>query len=175
MAKVLGIKKAKISVQKKLTSVSKDDRLLDEIGEFAVERIKFFARKGTPLRINGSIGRFPPLKDVTLAIRTILAKYNLTHPAFQNDIPNVTFTGQLVDHVKYEKKDGYIDIFIEGTRRPILDKFRKPIVNQELKSEKIYEDLLRLNPKYSFLGMDFTGKDRIKKIIERNLRRLLKK
>jgi hypothetical protein len=169
-----------IEVKKKLLAVAKDQKTLKEIAEFSVKRIKQFARSGNPLR-DGKKSKFPPLSEVTPAIRKRLAKYNATHATYgkSGKKKNVTITGQLVEAVKYKLKRNVINVFIKGRRRKYRGKKGQVLKNadgsaQHGNSSAVYKDLVELDPHYKFLGMDKLGEKRIRNIIKRNLRRLLK-
>ena len=164
-----------IKVRKKFIAITKDKKLLNEIGEESVKRVKQFARRGKPLR-DGAQRKFPKLSDATVAIRKFIAKYNATHPTYgaNGKRKNVTITGQLVEAVQFTIKKNVVKLFIKGRRQKYRNSKGQVIKGQESDSAKVYKNLIKLNDDYRFLGMDEKGEKRIKQIIKRNLRRLLK-
>lgn len=72
--------------------------LKQEVGEFAVERIKYQARIGKPLNSDGT---FPLLRDATIMNRIRLAKYNKVHPTYEDGFSNLTLTGELLESLNW--------------------------------------------------------------------------
>ncbi|MFO0447764.1 MAG: hypothetical protein ACK52I_03580 [Pseudomonadota bacterium] len=89
--------KIEADVKKSVEDILAGDALKTEIGEFAVQRVKFEARKGTPLSASG----FPPLADSTIKNRRYLAKHNNVHPTYKDTRSNLTITGQFLDSLTY--------------------------------------------------------------------------
>lgn len=85
-----------------------------EVAEFLVTRIRAEARRGRPLNDDRT---FPPLRSVTKIIREELAQQNRTHPTFKLERSNITFTGQLVDSLRYILDSTKIIIEVPNTRR----------------------------------------------------------
>lgn len=71
-----------------------DSALKAEVGQFAVERVKYQARVGSPFNSNDS---FPGLKASTIRNRKYLAKNNPPHPTFDPEFSNLTITGEFLD------------------------------------------------------------------------------
>jgi len=173
--KIKGIRKLQIAVKKKFLTIQKDKKMLKEIAEFSVDRIKAFARSSKPMR-EGKKDRFPTVKPGTANSRKRVAKYNNTHSTYKQSGKgkNLTITGQLIEATKFKIKGSIINIFVKGRRTLYRGKDGKPYKNQERDSGKIYDKLTRRDRDYAFLGMDEAGEKRIRNIIKRNLRRLLK-
>ena len=112
--------KGKISavVNKQLSSIIDTDELAEVVGRPLIERIKFEAKRGTPLNNAGS---FKPLAKSTIENRIELAKYNKTATVYKENRSNLSFTGQLLDSLQFRriKSDGKslkILVFFGGDR-----------------------------------------------------------
>lgn len=112
--------KGKISsvVSKQLSSIIDTDELAEVVGRPLIERIKFEAKRGTPLNDAGS---FKPLAQSTIQNRKYLAKYNKTATVYKENRSNLSFTGQLLDSLQFRriKSDGKslkILVFFGGDR-----------------------------------------------------------
>jgi len=173
--KIRGIRKLEISVKKKFIAIQKDKKMLKEIAQFSIDRIKAFARSSKPMR-EGKKDKFPTVRPGTARSRKEIAASNPTHSTYKSSGKgkNLTITGQLIEATKFKIKGSIIKIFVEGRRTLYRNKQGKVIKNQEKNSEKIYDKLTRRVRNYAFLGMDEKGEARIRNIIKRNLRRLLR-
>ncbi len=69
-----------------------------EVGDFAVERIKYQARIGAPFN---NTGAFPNLADSTIKHRGYLAKYNPPHSTYGQDFSNLTLTGEFLESLTW--------------------------------------------------------------------------
>lgn len=124
-------------IQRQITSevnkVLERNDLKDELGKFAVERIRFQARIGQPLNDNGEI---PLLKESTILQREYLAKYNRTHPVFEPGLGNMTFTGQLLNGLGFEKMKRGFRFVWKRVRKPYNtgpnSKQKGPLTNERL-------------------------------------------
>lgn len=96
--------------------VRRNPQMNKEIGEFLVKRIKAETRRKKPFNKTRS---FPSLKTSTIRGRTRLAKLNKTHITFGPDRSNLTFTGQLIEGIKFTIKKTIITIATSGKRKTI--------------------------------------------------------
>lgn len=99
---------------KKFDRLTESKRLLDEVGEATVDRIRFEARRGKPLN---SSRRFPRLKDLTVQTRKRLEKFNSTHPSYAAGKSNTTFSGQLLDALEFDIRGGAVIVEVEDSKR----------------------------------------------------------
>ena len=133
------------SIRRKLDEVRDEDQLKTEIGLFLTERIRFQARVGKPLNDDG---RFPPLKDKntskgglpsTVERREYLSRFNKTDSTFASRRSNLTFTGQLLDGLAFNRVKNGIDLLFKGKRKPYRtgpkSRERNPLSNAELDVE----------------------------------------
>jgi phosphoribosylpyrophosphate synthetase len=89
--------------------------MLDEVGEFISDRVRYQARVSKPYSARGD---FPELKDSTIKNRKYLAKHNATHDTYQAERSNLTITGQLLDSIKHTITGvGKILIGVTGTHQ----------------------------------------------------------
>lgn len=176
---VKNLKRLEARVKKQFLKVTKDKKMLKEIGIFSVERIKLFARRGSPMRKTRRKGRFPKLADATPKMKRELAKNNpgLTHPAFGKSgrERNITQTGQLLDALKFKVRKNVIQLFVKGKRKLLRDSKGNVIKDQAKTSQKVYDELLKRNVRYNIMNINPQGIKRINQIIKRNLRRILKR
>jgi hypothetical protein len=95
-----------------------EDGLSIEVGEIVQERIRFSARRGKPLNDSGS---FKPLAPSTVENRQDLSGYNSTIDVYSPARSNLSFTGQLLNSIRYRKAkaQGFlIEILFSGDRNP---------------------------------------------------------
>jgi phage gpG-like protein len=105
------------SIKKRLKDAL-DKTLLKEIGQEVVQDIQINARRGYGVK-DGKQIKLDPLKDSTIKHRDYLDRAgNATARPFKDDFSNLSVSGQLIDSVKYEVKDGSIEIGASGTREP---------------------------------------------------------
>lgn len=118
-----------VEIEKKLrdsaAQILSGGDLKEEVGDFAVERIKYQARIGEPYNSSGS---FPELKDSTRKNRRYLAKYNPTHPVFDVDFSNLTITGDLLESLTWvDEGDCLLKLQFEGEHSAYLGKRGQPV------------------------------------------------
>lgn len=83
-----------------------------EIGDYAVEAIKYQARVGSPYNSTGS---FPSLADSTVKQRRYLAKYNQPHATYGEDFSNLTLTGEFLESLTWlDQGDTLLAIAFQG-------------------------------------------------------------
>lgn len=107
--------KLQADIIKRIDKVIDADPLKKDIGIFATTRLRFEARKGTPLNDERN---FPPLKPITIDNREYLARFNRTHPAFNEARSNVTLTGQLLNALGFQVISRGVELLFIGERRP---------------------------------------------------------
>lgn len=141
----------------------------DEIGEFAADRIQKETWKGKSLVTESKL---PSLKKSTKIQRKHRSKMPVNkggfqpHRFFKPDKSNVTQTGQMIESVKYKiNNDGDIEIAPSGSRSKSLGGGDEFSTNRELAA-----DLQKRG--FKFLGLDKRGRQRIRQILIREIRRL---
>lgn len=147
-------------------------KLFDDIGQFQIDRIKSFSRLGKSL-VTGS--QFKPLSDGYVNYRKNFKKANPGNVGklFGPAKSNITFTGQLLESLRYISDFGKftVKVFVPATKRKPLPSTRPdkpPIVDDKTNLEVAKE--LSDNGR-EFMGMDTTGKQRIRNMIRSELRR----
>jgi len=160
--------KVRIFFDKKLT----DKRLMKDIGGFSAQRIQTETRKGKSL-VTGK--RLKKIKPITKTLRDILSRYNRVARAFVANKSQLTFSGQLLDSIKFtaDATKNQADIFPSGSRRK-LQKPLKGLKGKEITNNvDLFKDLRARG--FEFLGLDKRAIAQIKKIILRDIRRKLRK
>lgn len=108
--------------------------MLNEVGEFAADRVRYQARVSKPFNSNGSL---PQLKESTVKSRRYIAKHNKTHDTYEESRSNLTITGQLLDSIVHTIVGiGKIQIGLSGMHKGYLSgtgKRGKDIKNETLK------------------------------------------
>lgn len=99
--------------RKKFEVVLNNKDFLNEVGEFAADRIRYQARVTKPLN---SSGDFPDLKESSVKSRRYLAQHNAVDETFAAERSNLTITGQLLNSLKHVVKGAGL-IAIEFTGR----------------------------------------------------------
>ncbi len=108
--------------------------LKKEVGEFAVERIKYQARVGKPLN---TFNFFPTLAPSSVSHRRYLAKYNEPHPTFKDERSNLTITGEFLESLTwYDEGDTLLRLGFQGMHKAYKgakgQRISKPIMNATL-------------------------------------------
>lgn len=109
-----------VAIEKRLredaNQVLAGSALKQEVGDFAVERIKYQARTGKPYNSDGT---FPNLKDSTIKNREYLAKYNPPHATYASDFSNLTLTGELLESLNWsDEGDTLLKLSFDGNHTP---------------------------------------------------------
>lgn len=112
--KINGIAELEADIRSTFKKVRESQQMLKEVGEFTSARIKAEARRGKPL--NGTRS-FPPLKETSVIIRESLSRTNETHITYKAGRSNLTFTGQLIDAIRYMVTGTKVSIDIEDSAR----------------------------------------------------------
>lgn len=147
--------------------------LKQEIGEFAVERLKYQARTGAPFNVDKSL---PLLKESTIRNRMYLAKYNTTQATFEDGLSNLTITGQLLDSLTWEDiGDTLLSLKFVGVH-PAYNGRNGPIKSKLVDNAKLVEYLAAKGFKVfdSSLATNKQFISRIKTICLRYIRRGLR-
>lgn len=159
------------AVEKRLNKIKDDiksDALKDDIGKESVRYIKGKTRSGTNLETGK---KHAPLKDSSIRARQYLDDFNSTDNTYSPKRSNVTFSGQLVESMKFEKVARGVNIlFPSDIRKPYKTANKS---GKAYSNKKIYEYLVEQGR--GFLGIDDTLKKNITSIIRRFLRRSLRK
>jgi hypothetical protein len=108
--------------------------LKKEVGDFAVERVKYQARISKPTNVTGA---FPDLKPSTIKNRFYLATYNKVHPTFEDERSNLTITGEFLDSLTWlDKGDTLLQLAFTGMHKPYVgakgQRISKTIMNETL-------------------------------------------
>lgn len=102
-------------VVRRINGVIDSEGLKQEIGLFSTDRIRFQARTGKPLNDTKS---FPSLAERTKIRREYLARFNNTDATFEAGRSNITFTGQFLDSLSFERLRRGIRLLFKGGHKP---------------------------------------------------------
>lgn len=146
---------------KKLLKV--DEKTLQDIGDFAADRIRSFGRLGKSLT-SGSPQSFKKLADSTVKSRESFARNNPVGDFFSPRKSNVTQTGQYLESLegKVTKSTQSVTVEPTGTRD-----------DGDLTNKKVGEYLAEGGR--PTIGLDATAKLRIVEIFDRAIRNNLRK
>lgn len=169
-AKVLNIEKIQSSLRIMLDKFVSSKKVLDQIGEFSRDRIYSFAKSGKSL-FGDDPKKFMSLSRGYINYRKKLEQTSQMGDLFSPSRSNLTLTGQMLDALKYKIKSGsaMVEVFVEASARndtPQLTK--RPKKGPRLNNAQVAESLAKRGRK--FIGMDRLGRDRIKKLIIKELR-----
>lgn len=145
----------------------------EEIAEFSVDRMKRMARSGKSISMQAS---FPGLKEATISFRKSLAKYNKTHSLFKASRSNLTIVGELIDSLKYKITGQKIEIKPTGTHKPYNTRPGKKRGGWDSAKSVANIDIAKrlADQGRVFVGLDSVAKDRIKRIIDKHIKRISK-
>lgn len=122
---------------KDINEILSTKEMLDEVGEFLIDRIKYQARIGRPFSVTKT---FPLLKESTIFKRMSVARYNNTPPYYEEGLSNVTLTGALLDSLVHIIDGvGKLKIFLDG-KHPGYQK-KSGGRTRQIKNQKIKEYL----------------------------------
>ena len=164
---------------KRLKDVTKDKKLLQEIGEFSVDRIQRTTRSGKDVD-----GRpLAPLASSTIGQRKYLEEFNNTHENYRNRRANLTFTGELSDALRFRISGNKINFSFIGTHKKYkTGKTRKRkgskskrITNAELAEVMQDGDSSKNRPARPFIGLNEKSIERIKRMVSKAFRNLRRK
>lgn len=184
MAKVRikGVDKVLKNIRKTFEEVSTSKKLLSQIGNFTVDRIKSFARSGKTIA-QGRPKSLPRLSESYIQQRMGAVKFRTidgrvipfpepderlknVDPEFfdpNRKISNLTFSGQLMRSLiaRIERDELFIEL--------------KESRDDGIKNSKIVEFLKKLDSDYDFIGLDDKGKERVRRFVLDEVRRQIKK
>ena len=164
---------------KKAINAALDRQLLDDIGSQIVEMNQKLIRSGeNPYSKSSQYDRtkFNPLSDSWKKRRKELAKFNQTGLGYGPNKSNVTFTGQLVNSIFYRSNSISKIIYIalrDSKRQPYLGVKGKPLGKQGLTNNQLGKYMAKKG--LIFLGLTVQMKQRAKEMLERKLRKLLRR
>lgn len=160
MAKVKGEEQAVAAIKAQIQAALSNDKILKEMGEVIVLNTKATARKG---KNPTTLEKYPPLKASTIKSRMYREKSVATSEFYRAKRSNMTFTGQLIDSIKFEivRAGNRLRLFIKasGSRND------SKLTNAQL--EKIHRDSRPV------LGISNKVVDILANILKRHLRRAL--
>lgn len=157
------------NIRNAFNKVIKSDQMMREIGTLVVTDVQEQTKKGKSIP-SGS--KLKPLTSKWKERRKELAKHNSTDADYSPEKSNLTFTGQLLNSIKFIiPKPGSIKIFFQGTHEPYATKNGKgssrPVANQDI------ADGQALKQGRPFVGVRPTIERRIGRIIRTYLKRAL--
>jgi hypothetical protein len=174
--KIKGISQIEKKYRETFKKVKSSKPMLNEVGQFTVTTIAQSARRRKPLN---SQGVFKNIKESTKRRRKSDAKYNKTHPTFSPNRSNLTFSGQLIDALRFQIK-GIANIVVDvagSLRSPRRDKKGRPI-DDDLQTNQAVDADLRSRGFFLFTqkGLDDNEKYklRINNILKKYVRRAIK-
>jgi hypothetical protein len=144
--------------------------MLDEVGEFVSDRVRYQARIGKPISADGFK---TPLEDSTIRNRKYLARYNSTHETYNPERSNLTLTGQLLDSIKHTITGiGKLEIDVSGKHTGYKTKtgHTDPIDMKELKGHLKKKEFVIFD---KLINDNKTIVSRTKTIVLRYIRRAL--
>ena len=168
--RVKGIDEAIRRTKLKITAGIQSEGLLKDIGEFLVKNIKGSARTGKETE---SQKGFDDLEKSTIKNRDYLSRYNKTSSFYRRDKSNLTFSGQLLDSLKYKTnlRKGTVTVAPSGTRSPYRRKDGKAIKGQANTNTEVARHVSGSRP---FMGTSKEMKQSILVLVRRELRRRLR-
>jgi len=169
--KIKGLNKVEIQVKKRLEDLLKDTTMLNEVGETTAKMIVNNARSGSVFK-NDKKEKIKKLKNISIAHRKYLAKYNSTSDVYSASRSNLSFTGQFLKSIKHTVKRGLIIIEPTGSRTGY--KTGPKTKDSNPPSNKQLAKFLADNGREIFGGLDKIGIKRLKTLIIRFLRRKLR-
>jgi hypothetical protein len=164
---IKGLDKVQKDFQDFLNQAKKSPTILNDVGEQTVRYIR------GSVRARREDYKVENLKAKSQALRESLAKYNVTDPTMSPRRSNLTFTGELLDNMKFRTnaKAGTVTIFFNGIHKRLLGKNGKPF--GELKTNAQIAAKLNADPKFRFLFLSDKLKTTLKNRIVAGLRRQL--
>jgi hypothetical protein len=169
-------------LEQKVNQVTKADPIKKTMGEYVIDRILGFARSGFSLIDNKK--PLPKLSSSYVEFRKGLAYYyqrdgdllrvpersnklNLVDKEFfkpNSKKSNLTFTGDLLRALSFMFTDNGVKLFFKNKRR----------IDSKEKNSNIFQYLVDKNPDYNILTLDQKGRDQLRQIIKREIRRQLR-
>ena len=171
--KVKGLKRVNTAIRKEITKASRSKEVRESVGESFVKSIRD--------RVYGAAG------VVTKRFRDYYSRSNTTHPDYNRDNINFTFTGELLDDLKNYRNvrasttKGRITYEIEHSnklhkayKRPPKKRGgrkRKPV--KRVSYKQIQEWLKKIKAKYNYFDIDAKQQKNITKAYREKLLKVL--
>ena len=152
-----------------VTTKLENKQLLESVARIAIDDIRGNAREGKPF-VEGKESSFPSLETKTEKRRKRLATVNTTDRAYSPARSNLTFTGQLLNSLKFSISGLRIKIFPSGTRSPY--NYIRGGQSKSVSNKIVAQGLAEKG--FKFLGIGEPTERKIRSEIVRTLRRLLK-
>ena len=159
---------------REINRIIKGQTLLLEIASFVRSRIYAFTKRGLSLARN----RENPDKIKALSPRYVKWRRSLSRKKakvrtgylFAPGRSNLTLTGQMLDALRQKATpaESTIEVFVENSRRREAGRYEDELTNAQV-ARKVAEN------GRPFLGLDRTGRDRIRRMVIAELRRALKR
>jgi hypothetical protein len=173
VAKVLNVEKIQSKVRFVLDKFISSKSLLEEIGKFSRERIYSFAKSGKSLFGNDDPNKIKPLSKGYINYRRKIEKVAPVGPLFSPGRSNLTFTGQMLNALIYKIKSKAVEVFVKDSPRDESPKLTdKPRKGPRLTNAQVAAKLAKEGR--PFIGMDRLGRERIKKIAIKELRKAIR-
>jgi hypothetical protein len=157
------------SIIKDVELILSSKEMMNEVGEFVAERVRYQARVSKPLNAQSSL---PKLKTSSISSRKYIAKHNQTHQTFEPSRSNLTITGQLLDSITHKIIGvGQILIDVAGKHRGYKSGTGakgKDIENKDLKEYLIQKGFVIFD---KTIETNTLIQSRIKTIVLRYIRR----
>jgi hypothetical protein len=159
------------SVIADVESIMASRPMMEEVGEFTVSRLKYQMRVSKPYNSSGTT---KDLEDSTIRNRKYLEKFNDTAETYSPERSNLTFTGQLLDSMKYIIKGvGLLEVLFDGMHRGYLSGTGRR--GKNLSNSTLYGYLVDKDKRFAVfdnsLNDNGTFKARVKSIVLRYVRR----
>jgi hypothetical protein len=186
MAKVVNVEQTKRALELAMRGTLTSNSTLHGIAKFARDRIYQFTKRGQSLAADD---RPTKLKDLSPGYKNYRKRYQewaKVGDFFDPNRSNLTLTGQLLNALIYKVTPYMITIFIENSIRRPTEKIPKKAwvkgrSTKKFRDTKPAETLTnaqvakRVADKgRPFLGLDLTGRNRVRLMIVQELRRALK-
>jgi hypothetical protein len=172
VARVLNVEKIENKLKVALNKLISSKELLDKVGEFSRERIYSFAKTGKSL-FGDTPEKFMKLSDVYMRYRAKLEKIAQMGDHFAPRRSNLTLTGQMLNALTWRTKKNEVEVFVKPTARNDEPKLtQRPRNGPRLNNAQVAEDLAKRGRR--FIGMDRLGRERIKKLVIKELRQALR-
>ena len=164
--KIKNLKQVKSNIRKSIIRAARSKEIKQGVADTVVDQIRKEA-----INVRSS---------ATKAWRKYLERGNQTHPDYDRDKINVTFTGEQLDDLKknplIDTTDGKIEYTIQHSKKGKHKKYKKPNGRLVKGSAKTYEEIRGYLKKlgYDYLTFSSKSKKRVIKFIRDNIFKNLK-
>jgi hypothetical protein len=173
-----GFDTIKVRAKKAIDAAISSNETMDAIGKELVKMHQVSIRaQENPYAKASQWGttRFPPLSKAWIKYRKKLAEVNQTGLGYGPRKSNITFTGQLVNAIRYKSNTSRKEVVIDlddSKRQQYMGLRGKPIGDPGLTNQQLakYMDKNGL----TFIGLTAQMKTRAIQMVERSLRRMLR-